>query len=89
MNSEQHADKPSTPEPFRPTRAQRIVAAGFLFAFALTIITVLLTGLWVRSPSRRGALEEPPAATERGQAAGTEERAGAGGREPDAPVPGR
>jgi hypothetical protein len=47
----------------RPTRAQRIVAAGFLGAFSLTIITVLLTGLWVRSPTRRGA-EAPPAAIE-------------------------
>lgn len=54
--SDEHADRP------RPTRAQRIVAAGFLGAFGLTIITVLLTGLWVRSPTRRGA-EAPPAAT--------------------------
>jgi hypothetical protein len=43
----------------RPTRAQRLVAMGFLGAFGLTILTVLLTGLWVRSPKARH--EEPPA----------------------------
>jgi hypothetical protein len=42
----------------RPTRAQRLVAAGFLGAFGLTILTVLLTGLWVRSPHARR--DEPP-----------------------------
>jgi hypothetical protein len=41
----------------RPTRAQRLVAAAFLAAFGLTIITVLLTGLWVRSPGARHAAE--------------------------------
>jgi hypothetical protein len=50
------ADQPNErTEKLRPTRAQRIVAAGFLAAFALTIITVLLTGLWVRAPHSRGA----------------------------------
>lgn len=43
----------------RPTRAQRLVALGFLGAFGLTILTVLLTGLWVRSPSSHR--DEPPA----------------------------
>ena len=43
----------------RPTRAQRLVAFGFLGAFGLTILTVLLTGLWVRSPGSHR--EEPPA----------------------------
>ena len=38
---------------FRPTRAQRLVAFGFLGAFGLTILTVLLTGLWVRAPHAR------------------------------------
>ena len=33
-----------------PRRASRIVAAGFLGAFGLTVLTVLLTGLWVRAP---------------------------------------
>ena len=42
----------------RPTRAQRLVAFGFLGAFGLTLLTVLLTGLWVRSPNARRA--EPP-----------------------------
>ena len=37
-------------EPPRPTRAQRLVAAAFLVAFGLTIVTVLLTARWTRSP---------------------------------------
>ena len=44
----------------RPTRAQRLVAMGFLGACGLTIVTVLLTGLWVRAPSARR--DEPPVA---------------------------
>jgi predicted lipid-binding transport protein (Tim44 family) len=47
--------------PPRPTRAQRLVAAGFLGAFGLTIITVLLTGLEVGSPGTRRAPEPAPA----------------------------
>jgi hypothetical protein len=62
MTSEENRSDRQPARP-RPTRAQRIVAAGFLGAFGLTIITVLLTGLWVRSPTRRGA-EAPPAAIE-------------------------
>jgi hypothetical protein len=42
----------------RPTRAQRLIAFGFLGAFGLTILTVLLTGLWVRAPHARR--DEPP-----------------------------
>jgi hypothetical protein len=42
----------ATPE--RPTRAQRLSAYAFLFAFGATILTVILTGLWVRSPASRG-----------------------------------
>lgn len=44
----------------RPTRGQRLVAFGFLGAFGLTILTVLLTGLWVRSPKHEAlpAVEE-------------------------------
>ena len=61
MTSEQnrngaHADRP------RPTRAQQITAWGFLGAFGLTIITVLLTGLWVRAPRPRAGAEPPPPA---------------------------
>jgi hypothetical protein len=50
--------------PTRPTRAQRLVAFGFLGAFGLTMLTVLLTGLWVRSPS---AHREDPAAHDRAE----------------------
>ena len=43
----------------KPTRAQRIVAFTFLGAFGLTMLTVVLTGLHVRSPSARRAPETP------------------------------
>ena len=54
----------STQPSSRPSRAQRIVAAGFLGAFGLTILTVLLTGLAVRSHTvaERAARDEPAAA---------------------------
>jgi hypothetical protein len=42
----------------RPTRAQRVSAFLFLFAFGATILTVILTGLSVRSPASRRAPEE-------------------------------
>lgn len=48
--------------PTRPTLAQRIVAFTFLGAFGLTILTVVLTGLAVRSPAARRAAE-PTAVT--------------------------
>ena len=44
MSPEQDRSGASSERP-RPTRAQRITAAGFLGAFGLTIVTVLLTGL--------------------------------------------
>jgi hypothetical protein len=43
----------------KPTRAQRAVAFAFLGAFAMTMLTVVLTGLYVRSPSARRAPETP------------------------------
>jgi hypothetical protein len=43
----------SSAERPRPTRAQRIVAFTFLGAFGLTMLTVIFTGLWVRSPRAR------------------------------------
>lgn len=46
----------NAPRP-KPTLAQRIVAFTFLGAFGLTMLTVVLTGLWVRSPSARRAPE--------------------------------
>ena len=51
--------KPNWSERPKPTRAQRIVAFGFLGAFGLTMLTVILTGLYVRSPSSRRAPETP------------------------------
>jgi hypothetical protein len=51
--------KPTWAERPKPTRAQRIVAFGFLGAFGLTMLTVILTGLYVRSPSSRRGPETP------------------------------
>jgi hypothetical protein len=50
---------PTAPPRPKPTRAQRIVAFTFLGAFGLTMLTVVLTGLAVRSPSARRAPETP------------------------------
>src|SRR5688572_2923528 len=59
---QQHSGSERAQRP-RPTRAQRIVAAAFLGAFGLTMLTVLLTGLWVRAPRERtGAYAPAPAA---------------------------
>jgi len=41
------------PERHKPTLRQRAVAFGFLGAFAATMLTVVLTGLYVRSPRAR------------------------------------
>ena len=43
----------------KPTRGQRVVAFAFLGAFGATLLTVLLTGLYVRSPSSRRSVETP------------------------------
>jgi hypothetical protein len=43
----------------KPTLAQRVVGFAFIGAFALTMLTVVLTGLYVRSPSARRAPETP------------------------------
>lgn len=53
------AAKPTPAERPKPTRAQRVVAFAFLGAFGLTMLTVVLTGLYVRSPSARRAPETP------------------------------
>jgi len=45
--------KPASAERPKPTRAQRVVAFTFLGAFGLTMLTVIFTGLYVRSPSAR------------------------------------
>jgi hypothetical protein len=48
-----------SPSHGRPTRWQRISAFAFIGAFGLTILTVILTGLEVRSPASRRAPETP------------------------------
>jgi hypothetical protein len=45
----------------KPTLAQRVVGFAFIGAFALTMLTVVLTGLYVRSPRTRAP--ETPAVT--------------------------
>lgn len=63
MTESQAEPNPPTPgAPTRPTWQQRAVAFTFLGAFSLTILTVVLTGLWVRSPAARRA-SEPVAVT--------------------------
>jgi hypothetical protein len=51
--------KPAWAERPKPTRAQRVVAFAFLGAFGLTMLTVVMTGLSVRSPSSRQAPDTP------------------------------
>jgi hypothetical protein len=46
----------------RPSRAQRLAVAGFLAAFGLTMLTVLLTGLAVKARRSHGPEGSPPAA---------------------------
>jgi hypothetical protein len=46
-------DAKATAEQSKPTRGSRAVAFGFIGAFALTMLTVIGTGLFVRSPSTR------------------------------------
>ncbi|HSC17076.1 MAG TPA: hypothetical protein VLI71_18240 [Gammaproteobacteria bacterium] len=45
----------------KPTLAQRVVGFAFIGAFALTMLTVVLTGLYVRSPRARAP--ETPSVT--------------------------
>jgi hypothetical protein len=42
-----------------PTLAQRVVGFAFIGAFGFTMLTVVLTGLYVRSPSARRGPETP------------------------------
>lgn len=51
----------------KPTLAQRVVAFAFLGAFGLTMATVVLTGLYVRSPSARRAVDTPTVTLTRGE----------------------
>lgn len=53
--------------PAKPTLAQRITAFTFLGAFGLTMLTVVLTGLYVRNPSARRAVETPAVALTLGE----------------------
>ena len=39
----------------KPQKSPRIVAMGFVFAFALSTATLILTGLNVKAPKRRNA----------------------------------
>jgi hypothetical protein len=57
-HSDRNADETAKPPP--PTRGQRLAAAGFLGAFGLTILTVLLTGLKVGAPAARHVLQPAP-----------------------------
>ncbi len=60
----EHSDRKGldTAKPPPPTRGQRLAAAGFLGAFGLTILTLLLTGLKVGAPATRHLLQPAPVA---------------------------
>lgn len=51
---------PKDPDRRKPPR---IVAFGFLFAFALSILTLIYTGLLVRAPGSAPEAPEPPSRT--------------------------
>jgi len=64
MSEQSTQTGPDKAKPPPPTRAQRLAAFGFLGAFALTILTVLLTGLRVGAPAVRHVLQPVPPAAE-------------------------
>src|SRR5262245_47822961 len=73
--SQKDLEEANPPAP--PTRAQRLAAFGFLGAFGLTILTVLLTGLSVGAPSARHVLQPvPPGADSRSPSWHTEAASG-------------
>ena len=83
-NQRSHADAKPPP----PTRAQRLTAFGFLGAFGLTILTVLLTGLRVGAPAARHLLQPaPPAAESRLPSPSAETRSVSSGATPSASAP--
>lgn len=51
--------KAGPPQRPKPTLTQRVVGFTFIGAFGLTMLTVVLTGLYVRSPNARRAPETP------------------------------
>ena len=53
------ATNPDSPRRPKPSLTQRVIAFTFLGAFGLTMLTVLFTGLSVRSPSSRRAAAAP------------------------------
>ncbi len=59
--------EPQAPHRPKPTRAQRVVAFTFLGAFGLTMLTVVMTGLAVRSPSARRAPDTPAVTLQLGE----------------------
>ena len=87
--SEQTTQKaPDKAKPPPPTRAQRLAAFGFLGAFALTILTVLLTGLKVGAPAARHVLLPVPPAAETGvPSPRAEAPSGSSKAAPSAPAP--
>jgi hypothetical protein len=84
--SEQPIQKGLPDKTLPPTRAQRLAAFGFLGAFGLTILTVLLTGLRVGVPAARHVLQPVPQAVESG-APSKEPRAPWGTSRAAPPVP--
>jgi len=84
-HSDRNADDTAKPPP--PTRAQRLAAAGFLGAFGLTILTVLLTGLKVGAPAARHVLQPAPVTAGSSAPAPAATSSGAPAAAPAAPSP--
>jgi hypothetical protein len=65
--NEASADPAGPPARSKPTRAQRATAFTFIAAFGATMLTVIMTGLWVQSPSSRRTAEVPTVALTPGE----------------------
>lgn len=57
-DSKPSAAAPAAQRP-KPTVAQRVVGFAFIGAFGLTMLTVIMTGLYVRSPNAPRSPENP------------------------------
>jgi hypothetical protein len=73
MDARRVANDSARKRPARPV----LVAVGFLIAFAATVATVILTGLWVRAPRSEERPAAPAAASESPRQRSSDDRAAA------------
>jgi hypothetical protein len=59
VDERSNVERPAPPSRAGSQGRPRLVAAGFIGAFAASILTVVLTGLWVRSPDARRSTALP------------------------------